>query len=856
MPDYAGVFGTLPDRDSAATLNSPGGGFAAPGGGVGPNETQRPHPGALSKMDPAVLYAVLRGQFDMDSSHSAKWRTEARKEFDFVACRQWDRADQSELEDAGRVAITFNRTLAIIKSVAGIEINGRHEIAFLPRNNSNPSAEINEMLTEASNWMADGCDAEDEQSDAFQDCCVCGMGWTEMRLDFEEDPEGKYVEERVDPLEMAWDSSARAKNLTDARRVWRVRKMLLSEARERFPDVPDVDLDAAWARRMGHLTDPAKPVEERLQRLENLSVDYDPKTEVHIVHAQWWERETYWRVIDPATPNQKPLEMTPPEFRRLKERYDALDRPIIALELKRRVYKQAFLGGSILGTVSPAPAGDRFTFQCITGERDRNEGIWFGLVRLMKDPQMWANKWLSQSLHILNSTAKGGILAEEDAFVDQREAEETYAMPDAITWVKKEAIQKGKIMQKPGGGIPTAYINLLQFAIGSIRDVVGINLELLGMRDANQPGILEAQRKQAAMTILATLFDSLRRYRKQVGRVRLFFIQNYLADGRWIRINGPDGHKFEQLLRDKTLGTYDVIIDDAPTSPNQKEKSWGIIQMMLPAIRDMLTPELIVMILEYSPLPAKLVNSLKEMIKNPDPAKQKQAQMAEHMAMAELQKITSETARNTALAGQTQASTQAAMQKLPVEMQKLVSEAMRNKAQAHQAITPEPQQQQAEEGPPQELLNAKEWADIQLKHAQQQKALADAAGVRAKTILDFAQVAATAQAGLLDRARQSYIEADAEDRGLFAKGEGSEGALTGGLLESFMPGADDEFVIPDSGSMLPMLPGLPTIAENNERVRSEMPPFEMSDEAAPPSGGLLNMPREIPNGVPGATPQF
>ena len=44
---------------------------------------------------------------------------------------------------------------------------------------------------------------------------------------------------------------------------------------------------------------------------------------------------------------------------------------------------------------------------------------------------MWANKMLSNALHIANTTAKGGIIAEKNAFDDERQAEESYAQPDA-----------------------------------------------------------------------------------------------------------------------------------------------------------------------------------------------------------------------------------------------------------------------------------------------------------------------------------------------------------------------------------------------------------------------------------------
>ena len=88
---------------------------------------------------------------------------------------------------------------------------------------------------------------------------------------------------------------------------------------------------------------------------------------------------------------------------------------------------------------------------------------------------------------------------------------------------------KPKIVPKPGGGDAHAYVELLTYAIQSITAVTGINLELL-VAEKDRPGIIEHMRKQASMTVLATMFDSLRGFLKIVGRKRLFFIQTH---ARW-----------------------------------------------------------------------------------------------------------------------------------------------------------------------------------------------------------------------------------------------------------------------------------------------------------------------------------
>jgi hypothetical protein len=316
---------------------------------------------------------------------------------------------------------------------------------------------------------------------------------------------------------------------------------------------------------------------------------------VTVVVIQWREKEIYYRVADVATNTIQ--EFSEAEHNLMQARLGMMAQKSgnqIALHSRkatRWAYYQAFLGNEkLLDPVAPAPCGKQFSWGVITGAYDAKKRMWYGLVRVMRDPQMWANKFMSQIMQIMNSTAKGGILAEGDAFDDQKEAEESYAQPEAITWMAPGALsgQKPKIMPKPGQGDASAYVNLLQFAISSIKDVTGINLELLGQQDQNQPGILEHMRKQAGMTVLATMFDSLRGFLKIIGDKRLFYLQKRVPVGTFMNVVGGNNPRVVQLAQEHKTGRYSVIVDDAPTSPNQKEANWAVIQPMLVAFKDQL----------------------------------------------------------------------------------------------------------------------------------------------------------------------------------------------------------------------------------------------------------------------------
>src|SRR6185437_1631715 len=99
-----------------------------------------------------------------------------------------------ELRENLREPVTFNRIAPTIDAVSGAEIMGRQQVIYEPRQ-IGASAQ-NEVLSKGAEWVRDECDAEHEESEAAKDVMICGVGWTETRMDYDDDPDGKIVIER------------------------------------------------------------------------------------------------------------------------------------------------------------------------------------------------------------------------------------------------------------------------------------------------------------------------------------------------------------------------------------------------------------------------------------------------------------------------------------------------------------------------------------------------------------------------------------------------------------------------------------------------------------------------------------
>ena len=632
-----------------------------------------------SPLAEAELYERLKNWFLEDRRAQSAWYRDAEADFAFHAGHgQWDEADRQRLKGQNRPCVTFNRIAPAVAAVIGMEVANRQEVRFIPRTTSGKAAPAMdpttgqmaaqpvagaddqgpaELYTGAASYLRDQCNAEDEESDAFQDTAICGMGWTETRVDYDDDPAGRIVIDRIDPLEMAWDARAAKRNLVDARRFHRAREIDIEAARQMFPGFEDEALDAGWARTSSGDAAPHDREAARNYGSKAGSTD-SPRATVTIVESEWSELEVAYRIANPATGEVMDV-ADEAELKTLRQRAEAAGITLAIQQQKRRVLRRAFLGGALLES-GPAQAQAGFKFKAITGYRDRNRRQWVGLVRAMRDPQRWANALFSSVLNSIQTSGKG-IMAERGAFDNDQQAETDWANAGRIVWLKTGALSGpgSRVTPKPPALMPTGVEALMQFALQSLRDVSGINVEMLGLADRGQAASLEYQRRQAATTILAPFFDGLRRYRKDQGRLLLHLIRDYLSDGRLVRIAGPDFARYVPLIRDDDVLEFDIIVDDAPASPNQKEASWAILQQMLPLLmKQPLSIEAWGKLLKASPLPGSLVAEFVETAAQ-DQLRQAERQPQQAQVLSQQQQIAPDPQ---------QVKLQADLQKLEVEV--------------------------------------------------------------------------------------------------------------------------------------------------------------------------------------------
>ena len=535
------------------------------------------------------------------------WEKDARIDFEFAALKQWQDEDRKLLEEEGRPALVFDRTRPIIANVSGSEMTSRHEPKFLPRD-----ADLEDMdvkYSEAGNkvyrWIRDRGDFPHHESLAFQSCLVCGVGCTELYIDYEEDSDGVIKMLRVPIFEIGWDPASVDPNYMDAKFVIRDRWVDEDEVIQRF------GREAAQSAKLLGSTD--KPGGSRgfIDRLFSKEVDdprsayfdnkgrqyYNEKRKQIRVWEMVRKEKTYQtRIVPPAFMQAEkdlylPKKNATDAIRDMQEQIMAYNLQAVQMGMPPEPplrfiedfpmveVKRSYHAGNEVISEDVLPM-HYFPYQFMTAFEDWSEPsrrYHFGLMRSMRDPQRYANKFASHMAHMWASNPKGAIIAEEDLFESPEMAKKEWA--SAKGWI---TVEPGKLQgPKPKYEIIPNGVNfqgvslLLEHSVNSIPAAAGISEQYT----VGNPGDLRRTAASAVQSVkesnqvtISQPFDSLRLYKRIQGRLILDYVSAYVPIGQLQRLlNQEQQAEFIGPAKSGMLHQqYEVVVEEAPASKSKQ----------------------------------------------------------------------------------------------------------------------------------------------------------------------------------------------------------------------------------------------------------------------------------------------
>lgn len=504
----------------------------------------------LKAEEAASILRQLQDWWQEGRDMHADNRREQFIDSDFYDGDQFDPETRQELEDRNQAPLVYNIIHPTIQWVVGTERRTRIDWKVLGRGSEDvQSAQAKTSLLK---FVTDTNNAGWERSAAFKDSVRVGVGWTEqfLRTDTLEEEVGIRHQRWA---EMWWDPFSRQANMQDCRwmdrnkyvdidyaiAMWpehaqqlRASAVQFSEAEEE--QVDEWDLPSIFMR-SEHRDDP------RRRFLGVTGSTNRWRTRVRI-HETWFKRPKVQRrvraliedfseinnaVFDPAEP-------MPDDIAKAKER------GVISLidSLTDTMWQAFWIPGTLLQCRTSPYRHNRFPFVPIWCYRRERDGMPYGLIRMVRDPQEDYNKRRGKALFAMSTHR---VLYEDDAFHedDEEDGLEQATMPNGQVRLRPGGLQKIQIDTM--SDVAKGHLELAEQSKTQILETSGVTRDNLGQESSAASGRAILAKQQQGAVVTAEVFDNYRLAIQLSGQQVLSIIEQYMAMPKQIRILGPTG---------------------------------------------------------------------------------------------------------------------------------------------------------------------------------------------------------------------------------------------------------------------------------------------------------------------------
>uniref|UniRef100_A0A6M3L2F0 Putative structural protein n=1 Tax=viral metagenome TaxID=1070528 RepID=A0A6M3L2F0_9ZZZZ len=531
------------------------------------------------KLDETTKLRLIDGWYDVADRAQNGWEVAGRESLDFVCNKQWSAEDVRILKEQNRPALTFNELLPLINLISGYERQNKQDIKPFARRNG--SQEVANILFSIIKDIFYSCDGSYELSASYVMGLITGKGYIGLDVNTNDDfINGQINIENISPWDIKVDPFGVRYDLDDRDYLFHSAWMSKEKIAQTFPEIKDALGDLRVGEKemqtvLGHETHSYK---------EN-AADSQFEIDIHrylIKRCYWREYKKLNILVNQDDGRVHNLDIGIGQARKIVKNNPRLKmiNPVIPqLNLTTKV-------GNLLLEEIEDPYNGMWRFPVIPFYAYFLDNNIFGMIESLKDPQRETNKRYSQTLHHLNMTANSGLMFEEGSIANEDEINDLGMKPGIQIKTRKGIGYKPEVINP--AQLSNGHITLMELSKNFIKSLSGVNTDLLGASQdqGESSGIArEASRKQG-LIILEPLYDNFRRTKRLLGKRLIDFIQksgayskeevlNLMVNGKQVQaeINQKQGGGFgpaEQVLNDVTVGKYDVVIDETPSSPTAK----------------------------------------------------------------------------------------------------------------------------------------------------------------------------------------------------------------------------------------------------------------------------------------------
>lgn len=530
---------------------------------------------------------------------------------DMYSHKQWDQSQKDSLEAVDRAAITINQVESKIDSLTGYQRQNRTEIKYLPVEGGD--ARVAEMLNALVKNITEQCQYQREKSKTFDDTAIVGRGLFNVSEDFTHDIQGKIVIEKFE-----WDEARLGphtkEDLADCNFIIKEKWHSESELKGLYPDEwdefsPEVRLKESgslvsedWDKRL-RSDDFVDLVAKKYKVLECIEKEFNRS----YILANSSDGSTFdvegWSKADIASAKSIPGFVKIPRVTYKLHSY--------------KICTFILLDDEVM---------DEQDFPLVPVYAKFRKGAFWGKVEGVKDLQHLLNKAYSQFVDIINKVANYGWFYDDTTFASNADKDKWLKNASSPGFNQKIADVNRPPAKIEGVKFPAELVNAISMFGQSIREIMNVNLEMMGADGQARSGIAMQQKIVQQLMGNDYLFDNMAFAEKIIGRMIIRKVQKLYTPERIYRIlsnqNTAEGFKVGEqdfsayskeeiiaMLRNTDLSKHDVIVSESANSPSAMMGNF----MMLLELAGKGIPIPPEAIMEFAPIPNK--NRVLELIK-------------------------------------------------------------------------------------------------------------------------------------------------------------------------------------------------------------------------------------------------